>query len=207
MLPPPPSGRSGSSTDSSLLHRVRAGDQDGWDRLVEWAGPLVYHWCRRAGLSPEDREDVFQDVFLKVARNIDRFDAHQRGASFRGWLLVITRHTLIDLARRRLEQPAARGGSEAYQRLLALTDEILDSRDSAASPAGPDSDPEPLRRALDLLRREFPERSWQAFWRTAVDGLSAPAAAAELGMSADAVRKAKSRILARLREEYDGLLT
>ena len=57
-----------------------------------------------------------------------------------------------------------------------------------------------LRRCCDLVRAEFHNRTWQAFWRTAVEGKPAPEVADELGMSPVAVRVAKSRVLQRLRE-------
>jgi RNA polymerase sigma factor (sigma-70 family) len=191
-----------SSTDSSLIRKVQAQDQAAWGRLVEWSGPLVLHWCRGAGLSAEDREDVFQEVFLAVASAITRFQNAREGATFRGWLLTITRNKIIDLARRRMQLPQAAGGSDGYRRLLDLSDEQL----SASNPTDRSSRRLLLRRALDMLRAEFAERVWQAFWRTAVDGVSAPDVAGELEMTAAAVRKAKSRVLARLREEFRGLL-
>jgi RNA polymerase sigma-70 factor (ECF subfamily) len=52
-----------------------------------------------------------------------------------------------------------------------------------------------------LIRGEFSERTWQAFWRTAVEGRAAKDVGAELAMSPGAVRVAKSRVLHRLREE------
>ena len=58
-----------------------------------------------------------------------------------------------------------------------------------------------LSRGLDLIRGEFEERTWQAFWRTAVEGRDAKEVALELRMSPGAVRVAKSRVLRRLREE------
>jgi RNA polymerase sigma-70 factor (ECF subfamily) len=58
-----------------------------------------------------------------------------------------------------------------------------------------------VQRALSLLKTDFEERTWKAFWRTAVDGLPAAQVAEELGMTAAAVRKSKSRVLQRLREE------
>ncbi len=58
------------STSFSLLHRVRADDQDGWRRLVRLYGPLVLFWCRRAGVPHADRADVFQEVFRALARSI-----------------------------------------------------------------------------------------------------------------------------------------
>jgi RNA polymerase sigma-70 factor (ECF subfamily) len=67
------------------------------------------------------------------------------------------------------------------------------------------SDEAPVRAlfecALGLIRPEFTDRTWQAFWRTAVDDQPAPDVGQELGMSAGAVRVAKCRVLQRLREE------
>jgi RNA polymerase sigma-70 factor (ECF subfamily) len=72
----------------------------------------------------------------------------------------------------------------------------------------PESDPaeaEAIRRlylrGLDLIRTEFEERTWQCFWRTAVEGRAPREVAVELSMSPGAVRVAKSRVLRRLREE------
>jgi RNA polymerase sigma-70 factor (ECF subfamily) len=64
-----------------------------------------------------------------------------------------------------------------------------------------------LRKAMELVRDDFEPKSWQAFWQTAVEGRSAPDVAADLGLTANAVRIAKSRVRARLREEMDGLLS
>jgi RNA polymerase sigma-70 factor (ECF subfamily) len=58
-----------------------------------------------------------------------------------------------------------------------------------------------LRRALEAIRGEFHERTWQAFWLTVVDGKSAVDAGAALQMQPGAVRVAKSRVLWRLRKE------
>ena len=60
-------------------------------------------------------------------------------------------------------------------------------------------------RAIDLLRPEFSEQTWQAFWRTAVEGQPAVEAAQELGMSPGAVRVAKCRVLHRLRADLAAL--
>lgn len=62
-----------------------------------------------------------------------------------------------------------------------------------------------VRRAAALVRSEFEDHTWQAFWRTTVDGQSSVAVAAELGMSAGAVRQAKYKVLRRLRHELGDL--
>jgi RNA polymerase sigma-70 factor (ECF subfamily) len=63
-----------------------------------------------------------------------------------------------------------------------------------------------VRRALELMKREFQPTTWQACWEVVVSERSAADVGAELGLSVGAVRAAKFRVLARLREELAGLL-
>jgi RNA polymerase sigma-70 factor (ECF subfamily) len=60
-----------------------------------------------------------------------------------------------------------------------------------------------FRRALELVQRDFEERTWQAFWK---DGMSPKDAGEELDMKPGTVRVAKSRVLARLRQEFGDLM-
>jgi RNA polymerase sigma-70 factor (ECF subfamily) len=53
---------------------------------------------------------------------------------------------------------------------------------------------------LELVRAEFADRTWQAFWQTAVDHQRGVDVAKSLGMTVDAVYQAKSRVLRRVRE-------
>jgi RNA polymerase sigma-70 factor (ECF subfamily) len=190
---------SDSSTRSSLLQGVCARDPAAWRRLVDWVGPLVLHLCRQAGLTPEDREDVFQDVFLAVAHGIDRFHRDDPETSFRAWLLGIVRHKIADCFRRCQGEPRGAGGSDARAELA--------NQPAPPLPASSDADARQrlLRRAVEILRNRFDSRTWQAFWRTAVDGQPAPAVAGELHMSPAAVRKARSRVLAHIRQELGNL--
>jgi RNA polymerase sigma-70 factor (ECF subfamily) len=55
------------------------------------------------------------------------------------------------------------------------------------------------------VRGEVQPATWQAFWRTAVEGHSPREAGEALGMSAGAVYVARSRVLARLKEEVQRL--
>ena len=189
----------GRLTSQSLLDRARHHDEPSWQRLVTLYRPLVEHWCRRGGAGPEDAADVAQEVFLAVSQGLERFERRGPG-SFRAWVRGITRHKLLDCYRRAERQAAAAGGSTALERLLDIPDPQPGSDEDA------DEMSALYRRALDLIRGEFEERTWQAFWLTAVEGREAPAAAAELGMSPVAVRIARSRVLARLRAEADELI-
>jgi RNA polymerase sigma-70 factor (ECF subfamily) len=187
-------------TSLSLLERVRAEDQGAWEKLVRLYGPLVFHWCRRGGASEEDAHDVGQEVFLAVSSGLKDFH-HQHPGSFRGWMRGITRHKLLDHYRRRERQPQAAGGTDAWQRIEEVRDPTTESEEDAAEVSVL------YRRALNLIRDQFEERTWQAFWRVTVDDQPTDLVAGELGMSAVAVRIAKSRVLGRLREEVGDLVS
>jgi RNA polymerase sigma-70 factor (ECF subfamily) len=181
----------------SLLQGVKARDPEAWRRLLYLYGPLVCHWCGNARVPPQDADDIAQEVFLTVATKITDFRRERPGDSFRGWLWTIARHKIGDWIRKRRAQTREFHGPDAWTYLSAAADTDADDGDVAADT------PEVgglYRRALDLIRSEFEEPSWQAFWRTAAEGQDAASVATALQLSRNAVYVAKSRILRRLRE-------
>jgi RNA polymerase sigma-70 factor (ECF subfamily) len=187
-----------SATSRSLIERLKADDAEAWDRLIVLYGPLVYHWCRRWDLRDQDIADILQDVFQAVAAHIGTFRKERDSDTFRGWLRTIARNKIQDYFRRIGREPGGVGGTDAQIRLASLPDARLVEDDDP-----PEETAERLliRRGLDLIRDEFEDRSWKAFWGTAVDGRDTKEVAHELRMSPGAVRVAKSRVLRRLREE------
>ena len=186
----------GESTSLTLLARLRAGEQQAWQRLVQLYGPFIHFWCTQFGVYGADAEDVLQEVLQAVAVGLPNFHKAQTGDTFRGWLRGITRNKLLDHRRRKVRQPPAPGGTEALIHLGQVSDPMPDETE----------DPQEqvtmlYHRALALVRVEFEERTWNAFWRAAVDGHPVEIIAIELGVSSAAIRKAKSRVLRRLREE------
>ena len=190
-----------ASVAPSLLLRLRTQDGEAWQRLTVLFGPLVYSWCRREGLQPEDAADVQQEVFRAVARSIQQFQRARQGDTFRGWLWTITRNKLHDFWRQRQAQPAATGGTTAQRQMHEVAE--AESVESACE-AGLNG--ELLGRAIELIRVEFQERTWQAFWRVTVEEHNPADVAAQLGMSTGAVYIAKTRVLRRLREELGEVL-
>jgi RNA polymerase sigma-70 factor, ECF subfamily len=173
---------------------LRQADAASWRRLALLYGPLVYGWCRRRGLQAADAEDILQEVFLVVASRVHDFRRDRPGDTFRGWLWGITRNKLGDWLRRRQASVAPAGGSEAALGMAALPEPaVLDEE------AG-DGDADLCRRALELIRPEFQEQTWQAFWRVAAEEQDPAAVAVDLGLSRNAVYIAKGRVLRRLRE-------
>src|SRR5262249_47472275 len=93
------------ATSPTLVEGLQRGDAGAWERLARLYGPLVYAWCRRAGLQVADAEDVLQDVFVTVAARIGGFRHGGEQATFRGWLWTITRFKLGDWLRKRQRHP------------------------------------------------------------------------------------------------------
>ena len=186
------------STSRSLLVAAQQDDPAAWERLVKLYAPLVANWCRRSGVPEQDVGDVIQEVFAAVARSVERFRKEEPQDTFRGWLAVITRNKVHDHHRRRSDQPAAAGGTEAAFRLSQVPglEDDLASDDLADAAFG-----EVLHRALAAIQGEFHERTWQAFWGVVVEGRAAADVGADLNMKPGAVRVAKSRVLLRLRRE------
>jgi RNA polymerase sigma-70 factor (ECF subfamily) len=198
--PENPGSQRSTATSRSLLDRVQADDAEAWDRLVHLYAPLVFTWCRHWDLQETDAADVFQEVFLAVAKHIGSFRKERAGDTFRGWLRTITRSKVLDHFRRLGREPGGAGGTEAQLRMSALPAPEETSVVEAPAERGL------FLRGLETIRGEFEPRTWQAFWLTAVDGRAPKDVAAELAMSPGAVRVAKSRVLQRLREELGDLM-
>ena len=61
-------------------------------------------------------------------------------------------------------------------------------------------------RALQLMKTDFKERTWQAFWRVTIEEESPADVARNLGLSVGSVYTAKSRVLSHLRSELAELI-
>ena len=187
------------TTSLTLLERVRDRDEEAWRRLHLLYSPLITRWCGHCDVRGQDADDIQQEVFQAVARNLADFRRERPSDTFRGWLRVITRNKVLDHFRRQQREPQAQGGTDAHRDLEQL-----------ASQEWPDDSQEELgqlyQRALDLVRGEFEQRTWQAFWRAAVESQSPADIAQDLGMTPAAVRKAKSRVLLRVRQEIGDLV-
>lgn len=189
------------STSTSLIERVKVKNEDAWTRLVHLYGKLVYFWCHESGLSESERADVFQEVFRSVDQSIGTLRLDRPGDSFRGWLRTVTRNKIIDAHRRNSREPSASGGTDSYLRMMQTPEfDLDDSVDAVESERGI-----LIKQAMALIQSEFEPRTWEAFWRATADGIPTHIISEQLGMSSVAIRKAKSRVLKRIREEFSGL--
>lgn len=189
-----PTQPSGSPTPPTLLERLRRpGDAAAWDWFARLYTPLLYHWARQSGLQEADAADLVQETFAHLMRKLPEFE-YRAGGSFRGWLRTVLQNKWRELRRR---EPAASGD---------ITVDDLPEPAVADPLEGVDYRSEVVARALDLLKPDFRAVTWEAFWQTVALGQPIRDVARSLGISTNAVRVSKCRILQRLRHELEGLL-
>jgi RNA polymerase sigma-70 factor, ECF subfamily len=98
----------GPTSETELIRRARADDQEAFAELVMAHADRVYGALRRFGLDVGDADEVAQEVFLRAWRGLDRFE---RRAQFSTWLYRIA----FNEAQRRLSRrtlPRAQPGPE-----------------------------------------------------------------------------------------------
>lgn len=179
------------STHGSLLERLRQpGEPLAWQRFVQLYTPLLISWSRRLRLQDADAADLVQDVLMHLVRKLPEFD-YQPGKSFRGWLHTV----LVNKWRDRSPSPAAGGKLPEVGRpdpQVQLTEAEYQQH--------------LVGRALQLMKAEFPDITWKAFWEYFACGRPAAQVAQELKTTVNVVYLARSRVMTRLRQELGGLL-
>jgi RNA polymerase sigma-70 factor (ECF subfamily) len=184
-----------------LLVRIRdRDDRAAWGQFADIYTPLLLRFARRHGLQEADANDLVQEVLKAVTTAAERLEYDPRRGSFRGWLYAVARSKLSNLLAARARQ-AVGSGDTAVQGLLEQQPAPAD--DSAEWDA--DYERRLFAWAAEQVRADFQDRTWQAFWQTAVEGKPAAEVGEALGLSVGAVYVAKSRVMARLKEQVQEL--
>jgi RNA polymerase sigma-70 factor (ECF subfamily) len=190
------------STRPSLLVRLRDA-QDGlaWSQFVELYAPLIYGFVRKQRLQDADAADLTQDVLRAVSVAIKRLDYDPRQGTFRGWLFTVVRNKLRNFLASRQRLVRGSGDSDMHR----LLQEQPAPQDDEAALWQEEYQRRVFAWAASQVRDDFQESSWQAFWMTAVEGKSGKETAHALGLTVAAVYLAKSRIMARIKEQIEEL--
>ena len=188
-------------TRASLLVQLRSGSNHiAWQEFARLYGPVIYGFARKRGLQDADAADLMQDVMRSVASAIGRLDYDPKQGSFRGWLFTITRNKIFNFLSARRIRPKATGDT--------TTNRLLNS-EPAADESSDAWELEYQRRttylAMEKIKSEFQDKTWKAFLLTAVEGNSAADVSKQIGLSAGAIYVAKSRVLARLKDEVEAM--
>jgi RNA polymerase sigma-70 factor (ECF subfamily) len=190
-------------TSASLLVRLRdIHDQDAWARVLDLYGPLIRHWADRLNVRGADADDLVQEVLAVVVRRFPEFVHPEKPGAFRGWLRAIAVNCARDVWRQRRIAPVVPGGTD----FVGYLNQLEDPDHPLSREWDREHDVFVTRRLLDRLKAEFEPRTWELFRRFVMDGLPADQVAAEFETSPNAVYIAKSRVMARLRAEAEGLI-
>jgi RNA polymerase sigma-70 factor (ECF subfamily) len=113
--------------DTLLVRRCVAGDVDAWEEIVQRHHRRIYNLCYRFVGSPEDAQDLTQEVFIKIYRTLKSYDVG-RGALVT-WVSTITRNLLVDHFRKtkqdRVTDSLDAAPSE-HEDAMPLSDQIQD---------------------------------------------------------------------------------
>lgn len=188
-------------TSTTLLRKLRQSppNEMAWNTFVDRYGRLIFGWARHWGLSPEDSEDLTQNVLLDLARQMSEFRYDPR-LRFRGWL-----HTLTFRKWRRFltDRNRVRAGSDDIALENAATPE---AHKDFMTRLQVDSERELLAMAKETVRGRVQHKTWEAFRLTTLEHLSGAETAARLDMKVGSVFVASSKVRRMIQEEFARLL-
>jgi len=173
-----------------LVQRAQSGDERALEELLASIAPAVQRFGVRMCKDPHDADDVLQDTLLSIATHLGEFEGR---SSLTSWVFALTRSAC---ARRR------RGLKNVPH---VSDDAVPEAADPGATPEDRAAEHElaaALTRALDAL----PEEHREVILLRDVEGLTAPDAAAALGVSVDALKSRLHRARESLRTALKPLL-
>jgi RNA polymerase sigma-70 factor (ECF subfamily) len=171
--------------EPSLIEAARGGDARAFEDLLRRHEARVFRVLRLLGVPASDRDDVAQNVFLRIFRGLDGF---RPGRPFSSWVYKIAANAALDW----------RGQSDRQRREEAPWDEALDD---AAPPASGAVD---LARRLEAALETLSERERVVFVLVEIEGVDRADAARALGITGITVRRHLGLAKERLRQALSG---
>ncbi len=211
-----PDRRSSLETRSSLLNRLKAGDDPAsWQVFYRTYGGLIRFFAEKAGLTADEAEEVVQETTIGVARNLPEFTYDPKVCRFKTWLLNLTRWRIQDQIRRRKQRgpgllaPEVPRPADALDDSTARTAAVNRIPDPAVREFGAEWDAawekNLLAQGIERVRARIDERQFQVFDFCVTKGWSPAEVAQTLGLSLARVYLAKHRVVAQVKREVQRL--
>jgi RNA polymerase sigma-70 factor (ECF subfamily) len=198
-----------SPTSHSLLDRLRdhhhhhQRDAEAWQRWLTVYEPWLRGWLRRHRLQPADTDDLLQNILVVVNQKLPGFVHNGRPGAFRAWLRTILVNQVRSFLRSRRQQQHHQDQAVESPDWLDL---LADSSSDLSRQWDLEHDQQLVRRLLAIVQPEFQPRTWEVFRLLVLEDRPAAEVAQFCGMELNAVYVAKSRVLARLRQELGGVV-
>ena len=149
---------------AELVRRCRGGDGSAWEEIVSIYSRRIYNLAYRFTSSREAAEDLTQEVFVRIYRTLEQFDAKQ--GDLQNWLMRLARNLVIDDYRRRQRNPQDSHAEDVDEHVFHLHSKTgsaqreMERRELAAQvQEGIDKLPPDLRTCVIL--RDIEELSYQ----------------------------------------------
>ncbi|MBK1792141.1 RNA polymerase sigma factor [Persicirhabdus sediminis] len=189
-------------TRISLINRLKElDDNQSWDEFVTIYQGYIYTVIRNMNINEADRDELVQQVMIKLWEKIPALDSTGKKGRFRSWLSTVTRNCVIDYIRKRNRQ-------------MALMDKVTQEKErdylnSVQVPASDLFEDESWRmhltnKALDNIRPHFSDNAIQSF-RLSLQGMEAQEIAETLDVKPESVYRLKTRVKASLIAEVKRL--
>jgi RNA polymerase sigma-70 factor (ECF subfamily) len=169
-----------------LLEAAKAGSDWAWADIYDGLAPTVLGYLRGRGAF--DPDDLLGETFLHAVRNVERFEGDESG--FKGWLLAIARHRLIDDFRYNSRRPS----------LPVTDDELVEMAGVVRDAADVAIESVEVQGVLKAIRRLSPDQQDVLLLRL-VAGLSLDEVAQIVGKRLPAVKALQRRGIASLKRE------
>jgi len=179
------------TTDEDLARAAQRGEVRALEALIERHQAKVLRVLGFLGVPVQDREDVGQEVFVRVFRHLGGYRPRQ---AFGAWLYRVTVNAAHDYRTRHGRKAA---GETDWQ------EELESAPDSRPGPMESVRRQE-LRRALEGAMQTLTERERSVFVLKELEGLETAEVARSLGISAITVRRHLFRARRRLRAALGG---
>jgi RNA polymerase sigma-70 factor, ECF subfamily len=102
-----------TESDAEIIEQARRGDPLAWEKLVVRYSKRIYNLCYRFVERTDQAEDLTQDIFVKVFRNLNNYRAES--GSFVTWLMSVSRNLLIDHYRQSKDERTTISASAANE--------------------------------------------------------------------------------------------
>lgn len=180
------------TTHESFLGRLADRDPNSWDQVVQRYEGLLRAYARRAGLQDADIDDLRQEVWTSMARQLPKFRYDRAKGRFRDYLGTVCANAVRRIAKNNQKQ------DKRLDTVVAAT--IESSEPSADASWLEEWRNHHYRMALRALRGELEARTLNIF-EALLDGRDIDAVAADFDVSRSAIYKIRTRVKERMREQ------
>ena len=183
-------------THLSLLERLKENQAGAWEEFSHKYVVVLKRWCSAWGVGADHTDDIVQETLLVVMLRVTGFQ-HRGVGTFRAWMKMMSWRCWCEVLAKAERskniklRETLKSSPDAYQSLECELEQLATH--------------ELLQSSMAMVKQRVESRTWEAFYKTAMESTSAAMVAEELGMNVDAVYAARCRVQRWITQEYKRL--